>query len=78
MLANAEAIDQGQVEVRLLVEGKPWQQEPFPFQAKCLQWLRIEYAKLDESDREKVDSLLVGTDCERLLLLQQRKSKKSL
>ena len=51
MLANAEAIDQGQVEVRLLVEGKPWQQEPFPFQAKCLQWLRIEYAKLDESDR---------------------------
>ncbi len=44
MLANAEAIDQGQVEVRLLVEGKPWQQEPFPYQAKCLQWPRIEYA----------------------------------
>ena len=73
MLANAAAIDQGLEQVELTVEGKPWQQEPFPYQAKCLQWLRIEYAKLDETDRERVDGLLANTGCERLLMLPERK-----
>jgi len=58
MLANAQAIDQGLDQVQLEVEGKQWVQEPFPYQAKCLQWLRIEYAKLDGKDREDVDKLL--------------------
>ena len=67
MLANARAIDQGQNEVTAEVEGKTWSQEPFPYQAKCLQWLRIEYARLDDADKEKVDGILAGTGCEQLL-----------
>lgn len=67
MLANAAAIDQGQTEVRTEVEGKTWTQEPFPYQAKCLQWIRIEYARLDEDDRSRVDQILAGTGCEKLL-----------
>ena len=67
MLANARAIDQGLEQVETEVEGKPWIQEPFPYQAKCLQWLRIEYAKLAGEDRARVDALLAGTGCERLL-----------
>lgn len=67
MLANAAAIDQGLDQVQTEVEGRPWTQEPFPYQAKCLQWLRIEYARLDEEDRERVNELLDGTGCERLL-----------
>jgi len=67
MLANAAAIDQGLPEVRLEVEGKIWVQEPFPYQAKCLQWLRIEYAKLDELSREHVNGMLADTGCEALL-----------
>ena len=67
MLANAKAIDQGLEKVGLEVEGKPWVQEPFPYQAKCLQWLRIEYAKLIDTDRERVDDILAGTGCDELL-----------
>ena len=68
MLANAMAIDQGLDQVETVVEGKPWTQEPFPYQAKCLQWLRVEYARLDEEDRERVDEILAGTGCEQLMV----------
>ena len=67
MLANAAALDSGAEQVEAVVEGKPWVQEPFPYQGKCLQWLRIEYARLSENDRARVDAVLSGTGCEALL-----------
>jgi len=67
MLANYEAFEKGLEKVETTVEGKSWVQEPFPYQAKCLQWLRIEYAKLDVDDRVRVDAMLDGTGCELLL-----------
>ncbi|HIG39296.1 MAG: glutathione S-transferase family protein [bacterium] len=67
MLANANALEQGLDTVETVVEGKHWVQEPFPYQGKCLQWLRIEYARLDEEDQKRVDSILAGTGCEALL-----------
>ena len=67
MLANAAAIDQGLDKVETEVEGRQWVQEPFPYQAKCLHWLRSEYARLDDEERRQVDALLAGTGCEMLL-----------
>lgn len=67
MLANATAIDEGLTRVDTVVDGKPWTQRPFPYQAKCLQWIRMEHAKLDEEDRKRVAGILTGTGCERLL-----------
>jgi glutathione S-transferase len=67
MLANSAAIDQGLDQVTTEVEGKVWTQQPFPYQAKCLQWLRIEYARLDDEDQKRVDAILADTGCERLL-----------
>ena len=67
MLANAQALDQAFEEVHTTVEGKEWVQEPFPYQGKCLQWLRIEYARLSEEDRLRVDGILAGTGCEALV-----------
>jgi len=67
MLANARALDQGLDTVQATVEGKSWQQEPFAYQGKCLQWLRIEYARLSEDDQARVDTLLQDTGCEALL-----------
>lgn len=66
MLANAKAIDQGHEEVRAQVCGKVWIQKPFPYQARCLQWLRIAYARLAESDQSRVNELIAGTGCEAL------------
>ena len=66
LLANAAALESGQSSVDTEVMGKPWQAEPFPYQGKCLQSLRISYARLDESDRARLDSVLKGTGCEAL------------
>ena len=66
MLANARAFDVGADEVEAEVDGRAWIQRPFPYQAKCLQWVRQEYARLDGADRRFVDRLLAGTGCEAL------------
>ena len=67
MLANEEAINAGHVKVRTEVDGTTWVQDPFPYQAKCLAWVRDEYRKLSNSDRAAVDGLLQGTGCEALV-----------
>ena len=67
MLANARAFEDGAETVEAEVEGLPWVQKPFPYQAKCLQWVRQEYAHLDLADRAPVDAVLEGTGCEALL-----------
>jgi hypothetical protein len=48
------------------IDGRPWVQQPFPYQGKCLAWLREELAALDSPDRASVQSLLEGTGCEML------------
>ena len=67
MLANAQAVQEGRDLVRCDVEGKPWEQQPFPYQAKCLRWLKEDYAALSAGDRAAVDAALAGTGCEALL-----------
>ena len=66
LLANAAAIDAGADEVLAEIDGREWRQQPFPYQAKCLQWLRMERARLDAEDRAVVDETLAGTGCEAL------------
>lgn len=66
LLANARAIDAGADEVETEIDGRRWVQQPFPYQAKCLQWVRQEYARLDGNDRAGVDDALAGTGCEAL------------
>jgi hypothetical protein len=67
LLANADAVDAGADEVRTQIDGRTWTQQPFPYQAKCLQWIRQEFARLDAEDREFVTNLLEGTGCEVLV-----------
>ena len=66
MLANARAVDTGADVVRTQVNGRPWEQRPFGYQAKCLHWVRQEYARLDGADRGAVDAMLRDTGCEAL------------
>jgi hypothetical protein len=48
------------------IAGQPWVQKPFPYQGKCLRWLRESYAALSDSDRRAVDGILAGSGCETL------------
>lgn len=63
LLANAQALADGQTELRTTVDGQPWVQQAFPYQAKCLAWLRRDYAALDATARATVDHALAGTGC---------------
>jgi len=64
LIANARALDRKAAEVRTEIDGRPWVQQPFPYQGKCLKWLRAAHAALDESDCRYVNGALAGTGCE--------------
>lgn len=66
MLANAAAFDAEEPEMHCVIDGLDYRQGTFPYQHKCLRWLREEYAALTPADRASVDALLAGTGCELL------------
>jgi glutathione S-transferase len=63
LLANAAAVGNGSATVECEIDGRPWSQPPFKYQAKCLAWLREEYATLAPADRAALDSMLADTGC---------------
>lgn len=54
--ANAAAVANGDALVETELDGRAWTQNPFPYQAKCLHWLKQSFAALSDDDKE-----LVGT-----------------
>src|SRR5437867_2255643 len=64
--ANADALVRGASTVECLIDGRAWVQKPFPYQGKCLGWLRDAHAALAPDDRRAVDALLEGTGCDQL------------
>ena len=66
LLANADALERGAERVETEIAGRPWVQKPFPYQRKCLGWLRESYAALARDERTTVDGALAGTGCEAL------------
>jgi hypothetical protein len=66
LLANAAAIDRGAGVVECTIDGRPWTQQPFPYQRKCLQWLREAWDALGPDDRDAARAALDGSGCEAL------------
>jgi glutathione S-transferase len=66
LLANAAALERGEKQVECQIGGSPWVQQSFPYQAKCLGWLREDRAALSPEDRAALDRVLEGTGCEAL------------
>ena len=50
-----------------VIDGAPWTQQTFPYQAKCLRWTNERYRALGEADRASVNALLEGTGVETML-----------
>jgi len=61
LIGNAKAVMNKDTLLEMELDGRPWQQNPFSYQAKCLLWLREAYQALSEGDRTRVDKLLTGT-----------------
>jgi glutathione S-transferase len=64
LLANAAALESGAERVECEIGGRPWVQQPFPYQGKCLRALREAHAALSPDARACVDGLLAGSGCE--------------
>jgi glutathione S-transferase len=64
LMANAAALEAGAEQVECEIDGQKWVQKPFPYQGKCLRWLREQYAALAAPDRDFVDEVLAGSGCE--------------
>jgi len=68
LLANARALAAGQTELQTTIDGRPWVQQAFPYQGKCLAWLRRDHAALLPAARAQVDAALADTGCEGLFV----------
>lgn len=66
MIANGKAVMAGEANFDTEIDGRPWTQPTFKYQAKCLQWLREDHAALSDNERGSVDALLQGSGCEPL------------
>jgi len=67
MLANDEAYKAKQERVETSLDGQPWVQQTFPYQSRCLGWIRDEYDKLSPADQNTVSAILEDTGCETLI-----------
>lgn len=74
LLANAAAIQRGDKDMHTTIDGQPWEQPVFPYQAKCLMALNEHYQSLSDNDRSDVDAILSGSGCEALFASGQRGS----
>jgi glutathione S-transferase len=67
LVANAAALERGAATVECTIDGRPWTQQTFPYQRKCLQWLREGWESLGASDRAAARGIVDGTGCEAML-----------
>ena len=67
MIKNHKAINEGEKEWSVDLAGYPWKQKSFPYQAKCLDWIRDEFRALDNENQEKVLGFLTATNCQSLV-----------
>ncbi|MGF1456604.1 MAG: glutathione S-transferase N-terminal domain-containing protein [Alphaproteobacteria bacterium] len=68
LLANARAVMAGGgAAVDGEIDGRPWTQPAFPYQAKCLGWIREGFVALPSSAQMDVMRIIAGTGCEAML-----------
>lgn len=66
LLANAAAAQAGEPNWESEIDGRPWTQPTFPYQAKCLMALRAAHASLPENLKAPVDAALGKSGCSKL------------
>ena len=49
------------------LDGSTWRQKTFPYQSKCLNWIKDEFNILSEADKNDIKIYLEGTGCELIL-----------
>ena len=60
LLANGRAVLDGAEQLTTVIDGQDWTQPSFPYQLKCLKWIRDEYEGLTGVDRAKASTVLAS------------------
>ena len=67
LIANAKAYEKGDEIWETSIDGALWKQKTFPYQAKCLKWIKMEFDKLTAKDKKSTLDLIGGSGCESIL-----------
>ena len=63
LIANAKAVINEDETWETEIDGSIWKQKTFPYQAKCLKWIKEEFHDLSEDNKSRVKTYLDGTGC---------------
>ena len=67
LLSNAQALENGDETWEMKIDNAVWKQKTFPYQAKCLKWIKNEFDLLNQEDKKRVLDFLDDTGCETIL-----------
>ena len=67
LIANANAYKNGDELWETSIDGEIWKQKTFPYQVKCLNWIKDEFNKLSADDKKTTLNLISGSGCEKIL-----------
>ena len=67
LIANAKAYENGDEVWETNIDGSIWTQKTFPYQVKCLNWIKDEFDKLSANDKKTTLDLIGGSGCEDIL-----------
>ena len=67
LVANNEAHINGKETWETELNGSTWKQKTFPYQVKCLQWIKEEFNYLSKEDKKFVLNYLDGTNINLIL-----------
>lgn len=58
LIANARALNAGEKTVETTIDNLPWTQPSFPYQGKCLMWIRERFAALSDDNQSATREIL--------------------
>ena len=67
LIANNKAYENKEDIWEIEIDNSIWKQKTFPYQSKCLGWIKEEFNNLSSEEKSKVKNYLEGTGCELIL-----------
>ena len=67
LIANNKAYENKEDVWEIKIDDSTWKQKTFPYQSKCLGWIKEEFSNLSSEDKSNVKDYLQGTGCELIL-----------
>tara|TARA_B100000965_G_scaffold388723_1_gene393567 strand:+ start:375 stop:1481 length:1107 start_codon:yes stop_codon:yes gene_type:complete len=67
LIANNNAYMNNKDIWEIELDNAIWKQKTFPYQSKCLNWIKDEFNQLESKDKNKIKEYLSGTGCELIL-----------